>query len=163
MRKRGGEGANICSHAPWPPRSLPHSIALCLKEPCGAALVIALIIMSMLSLLTVSSLEMLTLNVQIANNHIHDLQALYIADAGIEDAIDRLRDDPSWDAGLSGVEFPVSSGNTYTVTIDNSGYPSVVITSSGIVSNFQRSLEAQVEITGSSSPYSVTVAYWKEM
>jgi len=116
----------------------------------------------MLSLLTVSSLEMLTLNIQIANNHIHDLQALYIADAGIEDAIDRLRDNPSWDAGLSDVEFPVSSGNTYTVTIGNSGYPSIVITSAGTVSNFQRSLEAQVEITGSSLPYLITITYWKE-
>jgi Tfp pilus assembly protein PilX len=132
------------------------------SSPRGAALVMALIVMSMLSLLTVCSLEMLTLNVQIGNNHAHDLQALYIADAGVEDAIDRLRDNPSWDAGLSDIEFPAGSGNTYTVTIDNAEYPLVVITSVGIVSNFQRSLEARVKVTGSSSPYSVAITYWKE-
>jgi len=131
-------------------------------SPRGAALVIALIVMSMLSLLTVSSLEMLTINIQIGNNHVHDLQALYIADAGVEDAIDRLRDDPSWDAGLSDVEFPAGSGNTYAVTIDNTEYPLVVITSTGTVFNFQRSLEVRVKITGSSSPYSVAITYWKE-
>ena len=131
-------------------------------EPRGAALVVALIVMTMLSLLTVSSLEMLTINVQIGNNHVHDLQALYIAEAGIEDAIDRLRDDPTWDIGLSDVEFPSGSGNTYTVTIDNSAYPLIVITSTGVVFSFQRVLEVEVGITGSSSPYSATITYWKE-
>ena len=81
----------------------------------------------------------------------------------MEDAIDRLRGNPSWSAGLSDEEFPVGSGNTYSVIIDNSGFPSIVITSTGTVSDFQRSLEVQVEITGSSSPYSVQTAYWKEL
>lgn len=132
------------------------------EEPRGAALVVALIVMSMLSLFAISSLEMLTTNLQINSNHVHDLQALYIADAGIEDAIDRLSDDPTWDAGLD-EEFPSGSGNTYTVVVDNSEYPSVVITSTGNVPNFGRSLEVQVEISGSSAPYSVTTTYWKEI
>lgn len=132
------------------------------KEPRGAALVVALIVMSMLSLFVISSLEMLITNVQINSNHVHDLQALYIADAGIEDAIDRLSDDPTWDAGVSEV-FPSGSGNTYTVVVDNSGYPSIVITSTGNVPNFERSIEAQVEISGASAPYSVTTTYWKEI
>ena len=50
----------------------------------GAALVIALIVMAMLSLLTVSTFDMLTINVQIAGNHAKELQASYIADAGVE-------------------------------------------------------------------------------
>ena len=134
-----------------------------IKGQSGAALVVALIVMSMLALLTVSSLDMLTINVQIAGNHAHELQALYIADAGIEDAIDRLRDDPNWNTGLQNVELPAGSGNSYTVVIDNSGYPSVIITSTGTAANFQRSLEAEVKITGSSAPYSITITYWKEI
>lgn len=134
-----------------------------IKGQSGAALVVALIVMSMLALLTVSSLDMLTVNVQIAGNHAHELQASYIADAGIEDAIDRLRDDPNWDTGLQNVELPAGSGNLYTVAIDNSGYPSVIITSTGTAANFQRSLEAEVKITGSSAPYSITITYWKEI
>lgn len=129
----------------------------------GAALVIALIVMTMVSMLTIGSLEMLTLNVQIANNHIHDLQALYIADAGVEDAIDRLRDNPGWSTGLTDEEFPAGSGNTYTVTIDNSGSPAIVITSTGMVADFQRSIEVQVEVAGSSAPYSIRTTYWKEI
>ena len=134
-----------------------------LRDSRGATLIIALIVMGVLSILTIGSLQMLTANIQISNNHIKDMQALYIADAGIEDAIDRLRDDPNWDAGLTDVEFPPGSGNTYTVTIDNSGYPSVIITSTGKVSDFQRTLEAQIDISGSSAPYSVTTVYWKEL
>ncbi len=129
----------------------------------GAALVVALIVMSLLALLTINSLDMLTINVQIAGNHAHELQASYIADAGIEDAIDRLRDDPNWDAGLQNVELPAGSGNSYTVEIDNSEYPSIIITSTGTAANFQRSLEAEVKITGASAPYSVIISYWKEI
>ena len=134
-----------------------------LQGESGVALVVALIVMTMRSLLTISSLEMLTLNVQITNNHIYDLQAMCIADAGLEDAIDRLRDDPNWDMGLTDVEFPAGSGNTYTVSIDNSGYPFMVITSTGTVSNFQRSLEIQIRVTGSSPPYSIRTIYWKNI
>lgn len=138
--------------------------SLCRKaeEQRGAALVIALIVMSVLALLTISSLDMLTLNVQLGGNHERELKASYMADAGVEDAIDRLRDDSGWDAGLTDVEFPAGSGNTYTVTIDNSESPLIIITSTGTVASLQRSLEVQVKITGSSSPYSATVMYWKE-
>ena len=123
---------------------------------------VALIVMAVLALLTISSLDMLTLNVQLAGNHERELKASYTADAGVEDAIDRLRDDSGWDAGLTDVEFPAGSGNTYTVTIDNSKSRLIVITSTGTVPNLQRSLEVQVKITGSSSPYLATVMYWKE-
>ncbi len=129
----------------------------------GVALVVALMVMAVLALLTISSLDMLTVNVQLSGNHERELKASYIADAGVEDAIDRLRDDPNWNAGLTNVEFPTDSGNTYTVTIDNSGYPSIIITSTGTVPNFQRSLEVQVKVTGPSSPYLVTTMYWKEI
>ena len=142
--------------------SSQYSLCRTAEEQRGAALVVALIVMSVLALLTISSLDMLTLNVQLGGNHERELKASYMADAGVEDAIDRLRDDSSWDAGLTDVEFPAGSGNTYTVTIDNSESPLIVITSTGTVPNLQRSLEVQVKITGSSSPYSATVMYWKE-
>lgn len=142
--------------------SFYHSLCQSTKEQRGAALVVALIVMAVLALLTITSLDMLTINVQIAGNHENELKASYIADAGVEDAIDRLRDDPNWDAGLTDVEFPAGSGDTYTVTIDNSRHPLIAITSTGAVPNFQRSLEAQVKITGSSLPYSITIVYWKE-
>ena len=135
------------------------------EEQRGAALVIALIVMTMLSMLTIGSLEMLMLNVQIANNHIHDLQALYIADAGVEHAISVLRTNPSFASGTYGpVIFPTGSGNSYTVVLVNSygSTGNAVITSIGTVADFQRSLEVQVAITGSSSPYLIKTTYWKE-
>lgn len=142
--------------------SSQYSLCRTAEEQRGAALVVALIVMSVLALLTISSLDMLTLNVQLGGNHERELKASYMADAGVEDAIDRLRDDSGWDAGLTDVEFPAGSGNTYTVTIDNSESPLIIITSTGTVASLQRSLEVQVKITGSSSPYSARVMYWKE-
>ena len=129
---------------------------------CGAALVVALIVMALLAMLTMGTLDMLTTNVQIASNHAHEFKASYIADAGVEDVIDRLRDDPTWDTGLLDVEFPAGSGNTYTVSVDNSDYPSIIIAATGTAANFQRFLEVKVRISGASPPYSVAVNYWKE-
>jgi len=139
-----------------------YSLCRTAEEQRGVALVVALIVMAVLALLTISSLDMLTLNVQLAGNHERELKASYIADAGVEDAIDRLRDDSGWDAGLTDVEFPAGSGNTYTVTIDNSKSRLIIIASTGTVPNLQRSVEVQVKITGSSSPYLATIMYWKE-
>ena len=133
-----------------------------IKEQQGAALVVALIVMALLAMLTMGILDMLTTNVQIADNHARELKASYIADAGVEDVIDRLRDDPTWDAGLLDVELPTGSGNTYTVNVDNSAYPSIIIAAIGTANNFQRSLEVEIKISGTSPPYSVAVSYWKE-
>ncbi len=132
-----------------------------MKEQQGAALVVALMVMTLLALLTIGTVAMLTTNVQIADNHARELKASYIADAGVEDVIDRLRDDPTWDAGLLNVELPAGSGDTYTVNVDNSAYPSIIIAATGTAASFQRSLEVEVEISGASPPYSVAITYWK--
>jgi len=133
-----------------------------LNNERGVALILAMMVMMALSLLTVNSFEMLSSTIRISRNHKDDLQALYVAEAGIEDAVIQLRVSRNWTAGFVEKDF---DGNKYTVvvTADN-----LVITllSTGKAGNFQRTLEAQVKIIGTEefSPleYSVAVLYWIE-
>ena len=141
-----------------------------LNNERGVALILAMMVMVALSLLTVNSFEMLSGSIRISRNHKDDLQALYVAEAGIEDAIIQLRYDRYWHAGFldPGKDF---NGNKYIVEVENpdpdSGSQDIVkITSTGKVGNFSRVLEAQAKIIGTEefSPleYSVAVLYWKE-
>jgi len=134
-----------------------------LQDERGAALVLALIVMTGLSLLLMSSLEILTTSIQIAGNHIHDIQAMYIADAGVEDAIKELRANPNWNAGFTNKSFGAGS---YTVTVTNTN-PIVDVQSTGTVSNFSRTIQAEIQLDGDpgSSPpyYSIVINYWREV
>jgi Tfp pilus assembly protein PilX len=139
-----------------------------LNNERGVALILAMMVMVALSLLTVNSFEMLSGSIRISRNHKDDLQALYVAEAGIEDAIIQLRYDRNWIAGFDEKDF---DGNKYTVVVtvvetvgtDNSV---IKLLSTGKAGNFQRTLEAQAKIIGTEefSPleYSVAVLYWKE-
>jgi Tfp pilus assembly protein PilX len=122
----------------------------------GVALIIALIVMTTLSVLVIASLEMLTTNVQISTNHTHELQALYVAEAGVEDAISELRADSGWNAGFTDKEFPTGTGNSYTVSV--TGTSPKVIRSTGTVGDFQKTLQVQVAVNSTS----VRIESWEE-
>lgn len=139
----------------------------------GAALLLTMMLMLVLSLLTVSLYEMLQASTQITGNHKLELKASYIADAGVEDAIDRLRDAPGLTGDFS-VEFPAGSGNTYAVevvrNVDVSGLGSpvireVVITSTGTSSGFSRKLQVHLHILewddSGSTEYAVSTESWQ--
>lgn len=138
----------------------------------GAALLLTLILMLVLSLLTVSLYEMLQASTQITGNHKLELRATYIADAGVEDAINRLRIAPTWPGPISSVEFPAGSGNTYVVTVVNTasglGAPvlrEVDITSTGMLLGFPRAILVHVHVLEIGVPgsgvYAVSTESWQ--
>jgi hypothetical protein len=133
------------------------------QDEQGSVLILALLVLLVMSILIIGSLELLTTDLKIMDNHLNDIQATYIADSGIEDAIYELRQDVYWSGGFVDKEFPSGSGHTYTVTIDNSSYPLVTITSTSTILGSQRTIEAQVEIDAASAPPDVRVIYWKEI
>ena len=139
------------------------------KDESGAALVIAMILMLALVVFTLSAFELLTASVQISGNHKNDSQALYVADAGIEDAIYQLRLDRNWNTGFTDKDF---SGNSYTVSVtpvitDGLGNQVVVdVESAGTAGNFTRAIIARIKIVGTPEfpelVYSVAMLSWKE-
>jgi len=140
-----------------------------LRNESGVALLLTMMLMLMLSLLTMSLYELLQTSVQITGNYELDLQTTYIADAGVEGAINELRYDPGWTTGFSNVSF---SDGTYGVTIlsnvldPNPGiFRKVKIRSDGTMSGFQRRLEVEVSIidVGGSGSYLIATTSWKLM
>jgi Tfp pilus assembly protein PilX len=131
----------------------------------GVVLLMALYAITIMSLLFIGVLWLVTTDLQISTNYLYYEQALFLADAGIEDALTQLRQNHLWSAGFSNVEFPAGSGNYYTVTVTNN-YPVVVLNSTGTVrTNFVRQVAASVNVTGppAASPYVVRVDYWREL
>lgn len=125
----------------------------------GVALLLALFTLIIVPLLVVAFLELTTTDLQITDNHFSRNQALYIADAGVENVISILKNDKG-DVSALDIEFPPGSGNTYHVTYSsNSGK----ITSVGrLLSGIQVTLEVKVSVTGN-LPYKVKIIYYREL
>jgi hypothetical protein len=105
---------------------------------------------------------MSSIDLDLIKNHMYSLKAYYIAEAGVADAINQIRlngplADTQWQAF-----FPSSLSDRYTVSVSQS---SSVINSTGLAyaANFSRILEVKVSISGSSSPYTVSINQWKEV
>jgi Tfp pilus assembly protein PilX len=139
-----------------------------LNNEKGVALILAIMLMLALAVLTISAFELLISSVRITKNIKDDFQALYVSEAGIEDAILQLRYNGNWNTGFTDKNF---GGNNYDVTITTvsmvNGHQFMVdIQSTGKVGYFQRILKARVKIIETpefpSLPYSVAVMYWTE-
>lgn len=141
----------------------------------GVALLMAIFVLFFITLLVVAFLDITTIDLQIVKNQTTSLKALYIADAGIEDAIYELRQDKGWEEGFAEKPYSTGSGNIYTVIVDidlvSGTYPNEfyikTLTSTGTVysgtTTAQRTIEAQTLVTGRTpGPYKVRISSWKE-
>ena len=79
----------------------------------GAALMIAIFAMVIVSGLVVIALDVATTDMAITRNTLSLSKALYVADAGVQHALAMLRADRAWRTGFSspGVELPSGSGS----------------------------------------------------
>ncbi|MFC1782151.1 hypothetical protein ACFL02_01030 [Planctomycetota bacterium] len=118
--------------------------------------------MAMLGILVIAMLSTATTDLQLVKNHIYSQQAHYIAEAGIADAIDRIQQD-TVGSGEWETVFPPGATNKYQVVVSEDS--PVVIRATGIVESagFSKILEVKLRVTGSSAPYRVSIAQWKEV
>jgi len=118
--------------------------------------------MAMFAMLFVAMMAIAFVNVsgieqQIATNHIYDVRATYLADAGVETAVYELRQDSSYLGTGGSVVFPSGSGQTYSALVAGGS-----IAATGIIGDFQRSVTAEYTLSGSSAPYTVRLDNWVE-
>jgi hypothetical protein len=126
----------------------------------GFALLLVMFIILFLSSIVASISVIFITDVKIIENYQNQVKALYVADAGIEYAISRLVLDDEWSANKLSVEFPGGSGNFYVITKkkNDDSITSEATLSGGTV----REYEAEIEITGSESPYEVKLTGWRD-
>lgn len=122
---------------------------------------LTLLVSLIIATLIIAFMNITSTDLTLVKNHMYSLKAYYIAEAGIAYAINQIRlNGPPANGTQWQASFPSGSLDTYTVDAN-----STVIKSTGLasVSNFSRTLEAKISISGSSSPYTVSINQWKEV
>jgi type II secretory pathway component PulK len=122
----------------------------------GVALLLALFTLIIISLLVVAFLAITTTDLQIISNHLSRNQALYIADAGVEYAVARIRYNRSSFA-VSQIAFPPGSYNvTYTNTTGT-------VASNGTLSSGPVvRLQARISVVENGTLDTVRIISWRE-
>ena len=106
-------------------------------------------VIAFLSALVMGMLQMNTEEIQIVKNQVFSAEAFATAEAGLNDAFNELRVDPSWSAGFTDKAF---NGGSYTVDVNSSTITSTGTSSQGFVAR----VGADITI-GSSSPYVIAI------
>jgi hypothetical protein len=106
----------------------------------GSVLLVVVLLVALLAAVVMGHLQINTEEIQLVQNHTHGVEALAIAEAGLNDGLARLRQDPAWSAGFA--DKPLGSGS-YTVIVNGSTVTSTAVTSQGFVAK----VEAEVTTT----------------
>lgn len=122
----------------------------CRRKESGSALLIVVFITALLAAVVMGHLQVNTEEIQLMQNHIHSVEALATAEAGLNDALAELMADSSWNAGIAGQLF---NGGSYAVTFDGSTIASEATTSDGFVAR----IEANVTIASDGPPHVVRI------
>jgi Tfp pilus assembly protein PilX len=119
----------------------------------GSVFLITIFIIALMSAAVIGMLQVNTEEIQLMRNQIYAVQALAVAEAGLNDAFSELRDDSSWADGFTDKLF---NGGSYTVTVSGT-LPNLIITSTGTSSQgFVARVEADVTLS-SGSPYIIRI------
>lgn len=89
----------------------------------GTALLIALSLIAMISGVAIMSLDRANTDLEMSYNQLHEEQAFYIAEAGIECAVAQLSIDPNWRTGYLGQ--PLGNGYYTVAVIDSVSNPAL--------------------------------------
>jgi len=99
------------------------------RQRRAAALLIVLFLMAITAPILCMMLDTHTTHIRCTHNDIEMKTALYIAQAGVHDAMAQLLADSAWRAGFTNKAFPAGLGHTYTVTLANAANNQIIITS----------------------------------
>lgn len=144
----------------------------------GFALILAIFLLLFISIAFVALFYLFTTDLQIIDNHQMETQALYIAEAGIENVLANLREDKDWNTGSLGIAtiFPKDQARPpIGIPTMMSGYSIIYpwqpedepnrIWSMGYLSShgFSKTLVVKVSVKGDNAPYVVKVLDWDEI
>lgn len=119
----------------------------------GSALLMVVFLVSFLSALVMGMAMLNTEEIQLMNNHINSVKAIAIAEAGLNDALSEIREDPNWDAGIGSTSFSVG---TYAVTMELNDDVKTLISTATTSQDFVARIEADITI-GEIYPHAVRI------
>jgi type II secretory pathway component PulK len=117
-------------------------------------LLVVVLLVALLAAVVMGHLQINIEEIQLVQNQAGGVEAQAIAEAGLNDALARLRHDPGWNTGLA--DQPFASGS-YTVVVDGSTVTSTAVTARGFVAKIQ----ADVTKSSGGSPGTVQIDRWR--
>lgn len=109
----------------------------------GAALLVVIFTVFMVSSLVLNMLDTETLQVAVARNVRDYERALYLANAGVHHACAVLADDSTWRGVLTDGAYPAD--DTYTVTAADGVGGQIELTATGVAGEAARTVQATLE------------------
>jgi type II secretory pathway component PulK len=104
------------------------------RSEAGSVLLVVVLLVALLAAVVMGHLQINIEEIQLVQNHTGGAEALAIAEAGLNDALAQLRQDPGWQTGFA--DRPCGSGS-YTVVVQGSTVTSTAVTSRGFVAKLQ--------------------------
>ena len=114
----------------------------------GAAMMTAIFVMAVSSVLVISIMDTETLQYAALRNTMDWDRARYLAEAGLQHALAELEADITWRTGVASTQFPSGSGNVYWATAVDGSNGTVVVTAWGQAGSVVRKLETTVKQGG---------------
>ena len=121
----------------------------------GSVMLITIFIVALLSAVVIGMLQINTEEIQLMQNQVFAAQALATAEAGLNDAFSRIRNDDEWDTGFDDKSF---NGGVYDVNVTGT-LPNLTIASEGTsAQGFVARLKADVTVdTSGSSNHTIRI------
>jgi Tfp pilus assembly protein PilX len=114
------------------------------RDRRGAALMISMFIIFIVTLLVVNILDTLTLELASVRNNNNYERALYLANAGVHAVAAQLETDATWRGTLTDGAYP--SDDAYQATAINGSIGQCVVTSRGVAGDVTRTVVATFEL-----------------
>jgi len=116
----------------------------------GSVLLVVVLIASLLAVTALGHLQVNAEEVQLMQNHLHSVEAVTLAEAGLNDALAALRSNANWTSGFVNKAF---NGGTYTVVVNGLTLTSTAVTSGG----FTGRIEADITKGTQGPPYLIAI------
>ena len=107
-------------------------------------------------------------NTQTLTNQLQVTKALYLAQAGLEDAIYQLRQNSAWRTGFTNKTFPSGSNTSYTVTVTKA-LPDLTLTCTGTTPDLTKTITVNISVLPSplssstwTAPFVIATNSWDE-
>jgi Tfp pilus assembly protein PilX len=119
--------------------------SFCRRRQRGMALVLCIFILSIITVWLVDMLDTTTTYTSALRNAIEYEQSLYLANAGVHDAVAQLENDTSWLGTVTAGSYPASG--SYSATAVTGGVAgTVTVTSYGVSGATTRKVVATVQV-----------------
>ena len=99
------------------------------KNNSGSTLLVTLALMGIISMVAITAVDHANTDIEISYNQLHEEQAFYIAEAGLNSALAKISANPSWDSGFVDVQYQGGSFSVLYIdsTVDSLLFDTIII------------------------------------